>query len=112
MLLSNVRKIIEEYDLVSSDEKILVAVSGGADSVALLYSLFELGYSVEIAHVDHQTRQGQSKKDAEFVSQLAKKLGVPFHLKTCPVEEESLNFGRSFEEYAREVRYRFFKETA
>ncbi len=112
MLLSNVRKIISEYDLVSPEEKILVAVSGGADSVALLYSLFELGYSIEIAHVDHQTRQGQSKKDAEFVSQLAKKLGVPFHLKTCPVEEESLNFGRSFEEYAREVRYRFFKATA
>lgn len=112
MLLSNVKKIIAEYDLVSPEEKILVAVSGGADSVALLYALFELGYDLEIAHVDHQTRQGQSKKDAEFVSQLAKKLGVPFHIKTCPVEEEAVHFGRSFEEYAREVRYRFFKEIA
>jgi tRNA(Ile)-lysidine synthase len=112
MVLSQVKKIIVEYDLVSSEEKILVAVSGGADSVALLYALFDLGYQLEIAHFDHQTRQGQSKKDAEFVAQLAKKLGLPFHLKSHPVEEEAISFQRSFEEYAREVRYRFLLDTA
>lgn len=112
MLISNIKKIIAEYDLVSSDEKILVAVSGGADSVALLYTLYDLGYQLEIAHFDHQTRQGQSKKDAEFVAQLAKKLGLPFHLKSQPVEEEAISFQRSFEEYAREVRYRFLLDTA
>ncbi len=112
MFLSNVKKTIAMYDLISPDEKVLVAVSGGADSVALLYALFELGYHLEVIHVDHQTRQGQSKNDAEFVSQLCKKLRIPFHLRSCPVEEEALNFGRSFEEYAREVRYRYFKEVA
>ncbi len=112
MFLSNVKNVINEYDLISSNEKILVAVSGGADSIALLYALYDLGYQLEVAHVDHQTRQGQSKKDAEFVSLVAQKLGLPFHLMTCPVEEEAIHFGRSFEEYAREIRYRFFKKTA
>ncbi|HOK08949.1 MAG TPA: tRNA lysidine(34) synthetase TilS [Candidatus Hydrogenedens sp.] len=112
MIIANVKKIISEFDLVSSEEKILVAVSGGADSVALLYALFDLGYQLEVAHFDHQTRQGQSKKDAEFVAQLSKKLGLPFHLKSRPVEEEAISFRRSFEEYAREVRYRFLLDIA
>lgn len=112
MLVSLVKKVIAEFDLISSDEKVLVAVSGGPDSVALLYVLFDLGYNLEVAHFDHQTRKGESKKDAEFVANLAKKLGLPFHLKSRPVEEEAFQLKRSFEEYAREVRYKFLLETA
>lgn len=111
-MLALVKKVIAEFDLISPDEKVLVAVSGGADSVALLYALFDLGYNLEVAHFDHQTRKGESKKDAEFVASLAKKLGLPFHLKSRPVEEEAFQLRRSFEEYAREVRYKFLIETA
>ncbi|MCX8063849.1 MAG: tRNA lysidine(34) synthetase TilS [Candidatus Hydrogenedentes bacterium] len=112
MMLALVKKVITDFDLISPDEKVLVAVSGGADSVALLYALFDLGYNLEVAHFDHQTRKGESKKDAEFVRDLAKKLGLPFHLKSKPVEEEAIQLKRSFEEYAREVRYKFLFETA
>ncbi len=112
MLVSLVKKVINEFDLISPEEKVLVAVSGGADSVALLYVLFDLGYNLEVAHFDHQTRKGESQKDAEFVANLARNLGLPFHLKSKPVEEEAFHLKRSFEEYAREVRYKFLLETA
>jgi tRNA(Ile)-lysidine synthase len=93
-------------------DRVLVAVSGGADSVSLLHILHELGYALEAAHFDHQTRNGESSADAAFTRELAAKLGVPFHLWTRPVEAEAKSAGLSFEEHARKARYEFLIEAA
>jgi tRNA(Ile)-lysidine synthetase-like protein len=80
--------------------------------VALVHALVEAGCKVEIAHFDHQTRGEGSAEDARFVEALAKRLGVPFHLRSEDVEAGAEQSPMSFEEYARERRYAFLIETA
>ncbi len=98
--------------MVETGEKILVAVSGGPDSVCLLHVLKELGYTVEAAHLDHQTREGASAADAAFVTALCDGLGVPLHAESRAVEAEAEASPLSFEEYARKVRYAYLADTA
>ena len=99
--------------LISSDDKILVGVSGGADSLALLYSLhaFSKGknISLAVAHINHMTRGVDSYSDAEFVAQISKKLQLPFFLKEIDVGQECFKIKKSFQETARIVRYQYFK---
>ena len=111
-LKDRVAETIHAHKLLEPQDRILVAVSGGADSVCLLYTLHALGYPVEVAHFDHQTRDGASTADAVFVRELAVRLGVPCHATSCPVREEALASGKSFEDYARELRYAFFVQVA
>ena len=92
--------------------RLLAAVSGGADSICLLHVLIELGFQLEVAHFDHQTRNGESGRDAEFVGEVAARLGLPFHLESRPIEQESRHSGKSFEEYARTARYEFLTRVA
>ncbi len=107
-----VRDTIRQHAMIRPGEKILVAVSGGPDSVCLLDMLVELGYAVEVGHFDHQTRNGESAGDAAFVEALANRLSLPFHFGTAPVEEEADASPLSFEEYARQTRYAFLLQTA
>ena len=90
----------------------LAAVSGGLDSMALLYALTDLGYTVEAAHFDHQTREGQSAEDAAFVRNACALLDVPCHVGTEPVAENARRLSASFEAYARERRYTFLAGVA
>ena len=106
------RATIERYAMIRRGEKVLVAVSGGPDSMALLHGLHELEFPLEIAHLDHQTRAGESGVDAEFVSQCAKELGLAFHHESRAVEQEAAAAGRSFEFHARNLRYAFFLRVA
>ncbi len=91
---------------------LLIAVSGGPDSVALVHILIEAGYKVEIAHFDHQTRGEGSAEDAQFVEALAKRLNIPFHLRSEDIEAGADQSPMSFEEYARTRRYAFLVEIA
>jgi len=91
---------------------LLLAVSGGPDSVALVHVLRDIGRTVEIAHFDHQTRGEGSAEDARFVEALAKRLGIPFHLRSEDIEAGAEQSSMSFEEFARSRRYAFFVETA
>lgn len=95
-----------------TEERVLVAVSGGADSVALLLALHHLGYSLVVAHFDHLTRSGESTRDARFVEELAASLAVPCVSTQHPVESSAEQAGQSFEAFARKLRYDFFKEVA
>lgn len=103
---------IRKYDLLVPGQRVMAAVSGGADSVCLLYVLRDLGYALEVAHFDHQTREGESTADAKFVQELAGRLSLPFHLDTLPVEEQARDSALSFEEYARKARYAFLTRIA
>ncbi len=106
-LLNTVRAAIMRDALLQPKQRVIVAVSGGADSTALLHILHRLEYRVEAAHFDHHTRQGESARDAEFVRDMAAALGVPFHTDDAEVAAEARVAGCSFEEHARAVRYAF-----
>lgn len=111
-LLRQVEVTIADYAMLEQGASVLVAVSGGLDSMALFYVLKTLGYDVEVAHFDHQTRQGQSAEDAEFVRRVCVEAGVAYHFETEPIAENARRLGVSFEAYARERRYDFLTRTA
>ena len=92
-----VKKIDKILDrLISSDDKILVGVSGGADSISLLYVLQAFSriknFSLAVAHINHLSRGADSKADADFVAQISKELELPFFLKEIDVENIRVQF--------------------
>ena len=103
--------------LLAPGDAVLVGVSGGPDSVALLHVLREvgasLGLSLEVAHVDHGIRGPESRDDCEFVRGMAARLSLPFHLARLDLREAGDRRGAgNLEARARERRYRFFAEVA
>jgi tRNA(Ile)-lysidine synthase len=111
-LILQTESLINTHDMVPPGAAILAAVSGGADSIALLHVLLELGYSVHVAHFDHQTRNGQSSLDAQWVREITAALEIPFYLGTADIPGMAEQSPHSFEEMARRERYSFFAETA
>lgn len=107
---------IREQNLISAGDKLLVAVSGGADSVCLLNILARhrdaLGVELHVAHLNHQLRNAESDADAAYVSNLARKLGVPVTIERRDVAAYHDRNGGSLEESAREVRYGFLADVA
>jgi tRNA(Ile)-lysidine synthase len=107
---------IREQNLFSAGDRLVVAVSGGADSVCLLHILAqrrkELGVELHVAHLDHQLRGAESDSDASYVSALARRLNVPATIERRDVAAYRDQKGVSLEEAAREVRYSFLAEVA
>jgi tRNA(Ile)-lysidine synthase len=105
-VLERVTKTAREHEMFRPGEMVLVSVSGGPDSVCLLYSLWYLRrlFKIRLAifHFDHKLRK-DSGKDAEYVRRLAERLRVPFHL---IVADEGPPAGASVEAWAREKRRR------
>ncbi len=99
-----------------ADTELLVAVSGGADSVALLLGLQELAKEnalhLQVAHVNHQLRGEQSDSDSQFVASLAASLGVPCHVDSVDIAIMAKEWGIGIEEAARDARFAFFRQTA
>jgi len=94
-------------------KKQLVAVSGGADSVALLHLLLEAGYTnLIVTHFNHRLRGASSTGDARFVERLATKLSLPFELGSADVRTIATEQKLSLETAARHARYSFFALTA
>lgn len=114
-MLHKVRQTIKKHRLLHPGERILIGVSGGADSVALLVILNEVAkeeaWELHVAHVEHGLRGQESVEDAEFVQKLCAQLGVPFHMGQPAVKKYAAEHGMSTEVAARELRYRFFQET-
>jgi tRNA(Ile)-lysidine synthase len=107
---------IREYGLLSGGEKVLVAVSGGPDSVCMLHALNSfretLDIQLHIAHLDHGLRGDESKADAAYVESVAAALGIPATIERKDVAEWRKMSRTSLEEAAREVRYRFLEGLA
>jgi tRNA(Ile)-lysidine synthase len=101
--------------MVAPEDKILVAVSGGADSVCLLYLLKEMQkkfrFDLSVAHLDHMARGEESAEDARFVEELGGKLGLETFIEKVNVQEEKVKLKTSFQEAARIIRYRFLEST-
>ncbi|HEY94366.1 MAG TPA: tRNA lysidine(34) synthetase TilS, partial [Dehalococcoidia bacterium] len=109
-------QFIRDNNLLTDINKLLVAVSGGPDSVCLILVLMRLrdglGIDLHIAHLNHKLRGVEADNDAEYVSQLSQKLDVPVTMDERDVEEYRTKHGGTVEEVAREVRYDFLAETA
>jgi tRNA(Ile)-lysidine synthase len=114
-LEQQVLRFIEQHHLVS-DGELLVAVSGGPDSVCLLHILVklqkELKIKLHVAHLNHQLRGAESDADADYVSDLARQLGIPATIEGRDVKGYQAQQHLSLEEAAREVRYSFLAEVA
>jgi tRNA(Ile)-lysidine synthase len=111
MFLSVIEKTAQTKCHLSPDQPLLVGVSGGADSLALMHALHQLGYSLVIAHLDHGLRP-ESAADADYVRQKAEELGLPFVSARMDVRAMAARDGLSLEEAARQVRYDFLFEQA
>ena len=98
--------------MVTSGDKILVAVSGGVDSVTLLYLLKKTGYDVSAAHFNFRLRGDESDDDEKFVREYCNKLGVKLYLKKFDTKAYAQKERLSIQEAARELRYDFFYKIA
>ena len=87
--MQKVVQYIERHKLFSPDDKILVALSGGADSVALLRLLLSLGYTCEAAHCNFHLRGAESDRDEHFVRQLCLEHRVTLHTVHFNTEQEA-----------------------
>src|SRR5260370_6505446 len=111
-LVRRVQSGIEEEGWLRGGARVGVAVSGGADSVALLLLLLELreklGVVLSVVHFNHQLRGKASEADAQFVAKLAAKHGLPFHAGHADVAAKAKRDKTNLEDTARRVRYEFF----
>ena len=117
-LVEKVHRYIQDHHLLQPPQRVLVGVSGGADSVALLLALLELvragklDIELFVAHLEHGIRGQQSRDDAEFVRELAKKLDLPFMVEAVDVPDLADERKLCLESAGRSARYDFFSRTA
>lgn len=107
-------KVLSELlkPLQAEGAPILIGVSGGADSMCLVSLVLRAGVPLGIAHCNFQLRSTDSDADEDFVRNWASQNHIPFHSKRFPTEGYARERGISIEMAAREIRYRFFGETA
>src|SRR5690554_5952691 len=115
-LVLQTSQIIRDMKLIQTGDKVVVAVSGGPDSMALLHVLHRLSvtqhYRLIVAHVNHQFRIEESEFEAQAVEQYAKELGVPFYGTAIDVPAYIRKHGGNTQAAARELRYGFLHDIA
>ena len=114
-LESKVSAFMEEFHMLQAGDKVLVGLSGGADSVCLFYVLLSLlggiGCAVEAVHVNHGLRESATR-DEVFVRELCAKEGVPLYVRFADVGVLAKENGMSLEEAGRKARYEIFDQVA
>ncbi|GAB6188320.1 tRNA lysidine(34) synthetase TilS [Marinitoga arctica] len=108
-----VLKFIKKYKMYENGDRVLLGVSGGRDSMAMLDILYKLkdnlGISIAAAHFNHSLRTSADKEE-KFVEKECRKRSIPFYSKKINVKEYAEDNKMSIEEAARELRYEFFNE--
>ena len=108
-MLSKLRAFVRQYDLIHPGDTVIAAVSGGADSIALLFALFllreEWGIILEAAHFNHCLRGEESNRDARFVADFCAHYGIHLHMGS----ENVVPGEKGLEAAARDARYRFLR---
>ena len=103
----------EKYHMLEQGDGVVLGVSGGADSVCLLFALLslqeKLGLRLHVVHVNHGIRH-DAAEDADYVKQLCEEKGIPFHLYEVAIEELARECGCSTEEAGRQIRYEAFAQ--
>src|SRR5216684_1364821 len=106
----------EKHKMLRAGDRVGVAVSGGADSVALLLLLLalrgKLGIVLSVVHFNHKLRGKASDADEKFVAKLAAKLGLEFHSASIDVAKKAKNERANLEDAARRARYDYFRSLA
>lgn len=115
-VIDKIKKRIEEEQLIKAGDRVVVAISGGPDSVCLLHALHcireELNIQLYGAHLNHNFRGIEALKDAQYVTQLCEGLDIMSFVKSIDVPQFAKNNGRTLEEAGRILRYQFFDEVA
>ncbi len=115
-LSAKIERYIRDETLIEPGDGVVVAVSGGPDSVALLHLLFALsdryGWRLVVAHVNHGFRGLESDREAELVSELAQRLGLPLASTYIDMPRYIEETGLNTQAAAREKRYAFLLDTA
>jgi tRNA(Ile)-lysidine synthase len=113
-LIEKIETFLAQHHLIKTNDYLLVAVSGGVDSVVLLNLLFQIknkfSLKLEVIHLNHGIREKEADRDAKFVEQLAEKYQLPVFIENVRANDFSKRQGYSEEEGARVLRYRFFKK--
>ena len=107
-LIETFQRYIEENSLATHDDRILLTVSGGVDSMVMLPLFTRCGYRVGVAHCNFQLRGTESDEDEVLVEEEAKKYGVEFYNKRFETKAEMERTGESMEMAARRLRYAWF----
>jgi tRNA(Ile)-lysidine synthase len=114
-MINKVKEAIEKNRLVQQGERVVVAVSGGSDSVALLKVLEMLseqyGFSLIVAHINHGLRENAACEE-QFVRRMAADMGFVFECKSLDIRSLRKGTGKGIEEISREVRYDFLNDVA
>ena len=107
-----VMKAVDAHKMIGQGDNLLVALSGGADSVALLHFLHSLkdeyNLRIEALHLNHNLRGDESRRDEAFVRQFCADLNIPLTTESCDVAKAAKEAGESIELCARRLRYDFF----
>ena len=115
MLKEEVLKTIKTYNLIEKNDKVVIGVSGGPDSICLLHLLYsikkELGFEIVVAHINHQIRK-VADSETEYVKDFCKNLGIECFVKKENITELAKKQKKGTEEAGRQVRYDFFEEVA
>ncbi|MGN1339051.1 MAG: tRNA lysidine(34) synthetase TilS [Oscillospiraceae bacterium] len=113
--LENVRSAVADYKMLEKGDAVVAALSGGADSVSLLFALKELsqelGITVSACHINHHLRGVESDSDMRFCEELCRRLEIPLAVREADVMSLQQKH-ESLEECARRVRYDFFAEVS
>lgn len=104
------RRYVDENALASHDDRILLTVSGGVDSMVMLRLFVDAGYSVGVAHCNFQLRGTESDEDEVLVERQAAAFGVPFYNRRFETAAEMERTGESMEMAARRLRYAWFHD--
>ena len=113
MLKEQVINTIKKYNLIKNEDRVVVGVSGGPDSICLLHILNEikndLNFEIYVAHINHMIRK-VADEETEYVKTFCKNLGIECYIKRIDVQKIANNLKRGTEETGRQIRYEFFNE--
>ena len=115
MIKEKVIETIKKYNLIVDGDKIVLGVSGGPDSISMLYLLNEIknekiiNFDIVVAHINHGLREN-AILDENYVKEFCEQLSIPFYVLHANVEEEAIKRKKGLEETGREIRYEFFDE--
>ncbi len=109
-MIEKLKRFIDEKNLLTRHDRVLVAVSGGLDSMVLLHLMKQLDVEVAVAHCNFQLRGDDSDQDEEFVRWHSEKMNIPFFCKRFETNNYATENKLSIQMAARELRYAWFEE--